>query len=144
MSSFSINVVLVRDEVTGEVDEAATTQAFQMALSRYKAQRELEDTTIGSNVHAAFDQYPGVFLPMESLISGVVQALNPTPENFSVLKEKVTAYIHDNADRQEKKDRKSGEVIQLAEPPRTRAFGIRRGKGGGICRWSDVKEKAEK
>jgi hypothetical protein len=112
--------IRTRDQENEALRSEMAAHVLQLAEQQAKADeaaRELEANTIGQHVHAAFDQYPGVFLPMESLISGVLNKLEPTPSNFGILKEKVEAFIHDNSDRQEKKDRKSGEVTQLAEPP---------------------------
>jgi hypothetical protein len=87
-----------------------------------------------------FDQHTG-YIGMPFLVNTAVSALNPQNGNFAILKAKVEAYIHDNSDRMQKKDRQTGKVTQEAEPPRTRTFGIRKGAGGGVCRWSDIPQK---
>jgi hypothetical protein len=136
MTTLSISLVLDSD---GLIDETASTLAFQAAVADYKAQRELEEGTIAEAVAAQFDKYPGASQNMPALVSGVLHALNVQPSNFKTMETKVLHYIRENSDRPA--DKKLG---REAEPPRTRLFGIRKGVGGGVCRWSDVPEKADK
>lgn len=133
MTTLSIKLVTGTD---GLIDEAASTLAFQAAVADYKAQRELEESTIADAVAAQFSAYPGAAQNMDALTSGDLQRLNVQPSNFNTMKEKVQAYVRENSDRVA--DKKKG--IE-AEPPRTRLFSIAKGVGGGVRRWSDVPVK---
>lgn len=136
--TLTIALVLGSD---GKVDDARSEASFQAALSQYKAQRETEETEIAAAVNACFDAYPGASQNLAALVNGALNKLNVQPANYKVMADKVSDYIHENSDRAEKKDRKTGAVIVAAEPKRTRLFGIKKGVGGGVCRWSDVPEK---
>ena len=141
--ALSLTVALVLSQ-SGEIDEQASTRSFQDALSNYKAERELEADTISAEVHAIFDQHPGASISMPALTGMTLRALNVQPANYKTMEEKVQAFIRQNSDRVEKKDKKTGEVVQAAEPSRTRSFGIKKGVGGGVCRWLDVPETESK
>ena len=54
-NQITVDVVLA----DGKVDELASTQAFQAALSEHIAQYEVESSAISDAVNAVFDQYPG-------------------------------------------------------------------------------------
>ena len=139
MTTTTLTIALV---VTADgIDQDASRQAFNSALVNYVAEREVEDDNIGSAVHAVFDQYPSANINMPALTSYVLQKLNAQPENFNTLEVRVMEYVRSNADLSEKKD-KAGNIIQSAEAPRTRAFVIGKGKGGGVKRWSDHPVKA--
>lgn len=138
--ALSLTTVLVL-AASGEIDEQASTQAFTDALSVFKAERETEDATIADAVHAQFDAYPGAYQNMPALVHGVLRALNTNPANHKTMEAKVLAYVRQNADQPAVLDKKTKAVITPAEAPRTRLFGIRKGVGGGVCRWSDQPEK---
>lgn len=125
----------------GSIDEQASTSAFTAALAAFKAERETEDSTIAEAVGAQFDAYPGASQNMPALVHGVLRALNVNPANHKTMEAKVLAYIRQNSDRPAVLDKKTKAVLVPAEPPRTRLFGIKKGVGGGVCRWSDVPEK---
>lgn len=135
--TLSISLILA---ASGEIDEQASTRAFQERLSAYKAECETEEDTIADAVHAQFDLYPGASQNMPALVHGTLGRLNVQPANFKTMEEKVLAYVRENSDRAEKLDKKTKAVIQAKEEPRTRLFGIKKGVGGGVCRWSDVPE----
>lgn len=140
--ALSLTTLLVL-AASGEIDEQASTQAFQAALSSFKAERETEEGTIADAVAAQFDAYPGASQNMPALVHGALNRLNVTYANHKTMEEKVLSYIRQNSDRPAVIDRKTKAVLQAAEPPRTRLFGIKKGVGGGVCRWSDVPEKSE-
>lgn len=140
--SLSLTTALVLS-ASGEIDEQASTRAFQDALANYKAERELESDTISEQVHAIFDQYPGASIQMPALINMTLRSLNVQPANYSTMFEKVGAFVRANSDRPATVDKKTKAVLVPAEPARTRSFGIKKGVGGGVCRWSDVPEKSE-
>jgi len=122
-------------------DLDANIAAFTDAYLAFMVESQDQTEKIAAAVHAVFDQYPGMALPMPSLANFALNHLTYTPATFKVLQEKVCEYVRDNADRSEKKD-ENGILIQAAEAPRTRLFKIAKGKGGGVTRWSDVPVKA--
>lgn len=138
--ALSLTVTLVT-LASGAINEAASIQAFEDKLASFKAELETESGTIADAVNAQFDQYPGASQNVPALCHGALNRLNVQPANYAVMEQKVLAYIRDNSDRAEKKDRKTGAITQVAEPARTRLFGIKKGVGGGCVRWSDVPEK---
>jgi len=125
---------------SGVLDKAGSEAAFSAAFDKYQAESETEDATIADAVNAQFDKYPGASQNMPALIHGALTILNVQPAAHGTMEAKVHAYISENSDRAEKRDRKTKAVTQAAEPKRTRLFGIKKGVGGGVCRWSDVPE----
>jgi len=128
---------------SGEIDEQGSALAFEAELANYKAARETEEATIAAVIHGIFDKYKGASISMPALAGTALRELNVVPANHKVMEEKVLAYVRENSDRAEKKNRKTGAIEQVAEPKRTRTFGIKKGVGGGVCRWEDVPEKDE-
>jgi hypothetical protein len=128
--------------VSGTADDlAANTALFKDAYETFVVENADLSEKIDIAVNAVFDQYKSTALAMPILANFAMQHLTYTPATFKVLQEKVCEYVRENADRHEKKD-DDGVVIQVAESPRTRAFKIAKGKGGGVVRWSDVPVKA--
>lgn len=130
----SIPLVLVDDVI----DEEASLTAFETALSAFKQERELEASTIASSVEAVFDLNPGASVNMPYLVNTVLRSLNVQPANYQAMEKKVHAFISSNSDRLANK----AKGIE-AEPERTRPYGIKKGAGGGVVRWSDVPVKTE-
>jgi hypothetical protein len=126
---------------SGALDDTKNEQTFRSAYSAYKAELETEEATIADAVSAQFDAYPGASQNMPALVHGVLNRLNVDPSNHGTMEEKVLAFVRDNSDRPAKIDRKTKAVLQTAEVSRTRLFGIKKGVGGGVCRWSDCPEK---
>jgi hypothetical protein len=117
MSNITISLV-TKD---GSVDQEASRQAFDTALSKYIAERETEESTIAAAVSAVFDKFPGAAVNMPALASMALQHLNALPSNYSTLDEKCKQYVRDNAGARE-----SGKL-----------FVIGKGKNGGVKRWAD-------
>lgn len=128
---------------SGALDDTKNAATFEDAYSAFKAELETEESTIADAVSAQFDAYPGASQNMPALVHGTLNRLNVIPSNHKAQEAKVLAYIRDNSDRATVTDRKTKAVIQVAEPKRTRMFGIKKGVGGGVCRWSDVPMGAE-
>lgn len=128
---------------SGALDDTKNAQSFSDAYEAFKAQRDTEDAQIADAVNAQFSAYPGASQNMPALVHGALQRLNVIPANHKVMEEKVLAYVRQNSDRPAVTDKKTKAVITPAEAPRTRLFGIKKGVGGGVCRWSDVPEKSE-
>ncbi len=137
MATLSVKLV----EVDGRIDTDASVSVFADALAAYQVEHELETETISDAIHAQFDAYPGASQNMPALVHGALSRLNVQPANYAAMEEKVLAFVRENSDRAAKTDKKTGTVTP-GETPRTRLFGIRKGQGGGVVRWSDVPVKA--
>lgn len=111
------------------IDREASLAAAEAALDSHIAQSETTQATIADAVTAVFDEHKGVNLTMPTIQGMALRRLNPTPATYKVYGELVLNYVRANAD-------------QKGEAPRTRLFGIQKGKNGGVCRWSDVPEKS--
>ena len=122
----------------GSLNDEGSVKAFVEAYESYKAEAFGLDDAISTAVHKVFDLNHGEAIPMPALIHGALNHLPNVAANYTVMHEKVQNFIRDNSDRAEKKDRKTGEILQYAEPARTRQFGVRKGRGGGCSRWADV------
>lgn len=127
----------------GQLDDDGSLDAFQSAYDNFKAERDTEESTIAAAVGACFDAHKGASQNMPALVHGALRILNVTPSNHKVMEEKVLAYIRQNSDRPAVIDKKTKAVLTPAEAPRTRLFGIKKGVGGGVCRWADVPEKTD-
>lgn len=139
--SLTLTIALVLS-ASGEIDESASAQAFESELARYKAERETEESTIAEAVADTFSAHPGASQNMEALVHGALRRLNVQPSAHKLMKDKVLAYVRENADRPAVKD-KAGNVLSAAEPARTRLFSISKGVGGGVRRWSDIPVQTE-
>lgn len=137
--SLSSKLVLGDD---GLVDMDASCAAFRAVLESYVAERELESETIAKAVNDVFDERRGCGMNLPALTGFALAKLNAQPSNYAVLEEKVKQYIRNNSDRPASK--KTGDP---GESPRTRLFGIRRGRQsdmqGSVIRWSDHPERPE-
>jgi hypothetical protein len=116
--STSLTVTLVL-AAGGAIDQDASRAAFNTALSKYIAEREVEQTQIAQATSETFDQYKGASINMPALASMVAQKLNAQPANFKVLSERVLQYVRDNAQGEDS------------------LFVIGKGKGGGCSRRAD-------
>ena len=114
----------------GSIDQDGTIEKFASDLIRYEAERETEMATIGSAVHALFDQFLGARLNTPYVTGEVLRRLNVQPENYKVLHDKVVDFIRSNSQGKTADD---GTV----ENPSS-VFVIGKGKGGGIARRCDL------
>lgn len=138
--ALTLSIALVLSD-SGEIDEMASYSAFEQALTKLKAERETETATIAQAVSDTFSEHPGTTFNMDAVVFGALRKLNTLPAAHKVMKDKILAYVRENADRAAVKD-KAGNIVTPAEAPRTRLFSISKGVGGGVRRWSDVPEKA--
>lgn len=113
----------------GSVDRSATLQAFAAALDTRITEREADSETLGLAVSEVFDKHPGAAVNHDALVSLVAPSMNVGIAGYSLLKERLHSYIKENS----ADTREAGAL-----------FSVRKGKGGGIRRWSDTPEKAEK
>ncbi len=103
-------------------DRAASLRNAEAALDKHIAERETEEATIRDAVSAVFDQYPGAALTMPTIEGMATRELNAGPSNYKTLAKLALDYVRANAGTRE-----SGAL-----------FGISKGVGGGVKRWSDV------
>lgn len=122
MSTLTITLARHSD---GSVDESATLAACQSAVRKYVAERETEQATIAAAVSEVFDALKGARANMPYVVNQALRTLNALPENFKALSERVAEYLREHAG-----DRSAGAK-----------FGILKGKGGGVVRWSDQPEE---
>jgi hypothetical protein len=124
-----ISVTLART-ASGSVDVAASLAAFESAVHLHIAEKETELATIAAAASLTFDELkangnPRVNMPF--VINETVRRLNPLPANYNALTAAVGQYLRDNAG-----PREEGKL-----------FGIGKGKGAGVTRWSDVPAQPE-
>ena len=111
---FNLAEYVVRNS-NGSIDHEATLTRFAGDLSRFEAQREMENETIGKVIHALFDQHKGSKLPTPFVVAEVLKVLEATPETYKILTEKVGEYIRTNPE-----------------------FVTAKGRGGGVGRVRDL------
>lgn len=128
--------------VDGKVDLVASVERFEEFLAKYAAKREADWDVIGAAVDAVFDRFRGSRLNAQALFGFVIQdpSLKVDNKNFGTIKENFDAYMKENTDKLELKDRKTKKVIQKAEPWGTKKFHTSKGRNGGIVRVSDHAE----
>ena len=105
----------------GSIDHDSTLEKFSSDLLRFEEIQDKENVTIGTAVHAVFDQYHGAKLNTPFVIGEVLRKLNVQPENYKALTDKVQYFIKSNSQGDHS------------------AFVISKGKGGGVGRRSDLK-----
>jgi len=110
----------------GTIDRKASLAAAEAALDTHIAEYATEQETIRDAVNAVFDLYKGAFITMPTIGGMALRQLNAQPGNYKSLEKRVLDYIRAN----------SGPRNSNA------TFGITKGKGGGVCRWSDVPVEA--
>lgn len=111
--------------LAGSIDRAQSLASAEAALDAHIAEHETQQETVAEAVNAVFDQYRGENLTMPILEGLALQKMNAIPANYKVLGKLALDFVRSNSD-------------QKGEADRTRTFGISKGKGGGVCRWSDV------
>jgi hypothetical protein len=76
---------------------------------------------VAEAVKAVFDANPGASINSPALAHLAMKRLDVLRENYEVISERLAQYVHENA----------------GSPTSGALFGILRGKGGGVVRWSD-------
>jgi len=145
--TFSYNTLsafVVRGE-DGRLDSDATVAKFVDRLAEWESAVEKEDSAIAAAVHEVFDTkiVKGGSLNMDAIVTFAIPALNPNSDNFAILRDRIKDWVRTNADQPAKKSKDGKTVLVEAEAPRTRAFSIAKGKGGGVRRWADVAVKPD-
>jgi hypothetical protein len=131
MNTITITLVQSTD---GTIDQAGSEAAFASALSKYVAEREIEQTQIADKVSALFTEHLGKHIALPTVAGLVAQMLNAQPENHSILTERISDYIRDNSQGKKSHD---GTVERPAS-----MFVISKGKHGGVARRADLPVKA--
>ena len=121
-NTISMNVTVVRSG--GKVDRNATLAKLSDDVSAYFDQMESEESNFAKAVDKVFSSHPGAALAMTTLVPFALRELNAQPDNFSALSERLKDYIRNNTG-----ERSSGALFKSS-----------RGRGGGLLRWSDIKE----
>lgn len=117
--------VIIARNPDGSVNEEATVVAFRTALRVLIAKSETEAAQISEHATAIFDAMPGARITKSAVVGMILPKLNPTVETYNALKEAVENFL--TAHTGEK-----GSAV----------YGIAKGRSGGMCRWSDVKDPA--
>lgn len=106
--------------VSGNRDASLANAAA--AYDKHVAERETEEATIKDAITAVFDEYPGAALTMPTIEGMATRQLNANPSNYKALAKLSLDFV-----RAHSGTRESGAL-----------FGISKGVGGGVRRWSDV------
>lgn len=132
-NQISVSVVRGSD---GSVDTAATTQAFSTALAQKVSELETEETVIAEQVHGLYDENLGQPIAMPTIASMVCARLNAIPANHAYLTARTFDYLRANS---------QGKVAKDGSEDRPNStFVVQKGKGGGLFRRVDRKEKTSK
>jgi hypothetical protein len=102
----------------GSVDVQATLDKFSFDLELFESKEKSENETIGVAIHKVFDCHMGKRIPMPYLITEGLRALNATPDNFSILSERIGNYVRNSPQ-----------------------FNVAKGRGGGVGRVVDLPSK---
>ena len=119
--SDTITVKLV--ETNGQVDQEATKEAFESALTKLVSDRETEEASIATAVSALFDEHKGQRIAMPILAGLVAHRLNAPIETTRTVQERALNYLRANS--------RKGDDNSL--------FVVKLGAGGGVGRRSDLK-----
>jgi len=112
-----IEKFIVRDS-SGNIDHEASASKFSSELFKFAAEQESLASTIGVAVHAYFDKHLGKRVNTDMAVGEILIALNVQPENYSILKDRVTDWIRNSPE-----------------------FSTVRGRGGGTGRNCDLPSK---
>ena len=118
MNNISVSDYVVMSK--GSVDVEATVSSFRAALVKHLAERETQNATIASAVHAVFDKNRGQVINMPALTGLALQELNAQPENYNTLSDRIQEYVREQS---------KGDAS---------LFIITKGKGGGCKRRADI------
>jgi hypothetical protein len=101
----------------GEVDVAASTNAYAVALTQWKQTHEIPTERIETAVETVFDRSNGK-IPMPALVNFAVNELSNDPAAFKGLASRVHAYVTGQkvAGRITVTNGKGGGVTRLARP----------------------------
>jgi hypothetical protein len=107
----------------GSVDIDASSEAYAAALTEWVVTNEIPSEKIETAVNAVLEASPSGRVPMPALLSLASQEMNATPETFTVLSDRIHAYVQGQA--------KAGLLF------------VTKGKGGGCSRTAPEPKKAK-
>ena len=110
----------------GSFDLDGTLQALTPEIVTVVEKEDSQYADISKAVHAVFDMFKGTRLNTAAVVSFSMQHLMVTPESAGDVTTKVQDYIKNNSGER-------GESL----------FWTRRGRNGGVKRWSDTPEGEE-
>lgn len=123
MNTLTVNLVV---DTTGNIDQAASTAAWNKALSQRVADLETETSTIADAISAVFTKYQGQYVTMPILTNMALANMQAPLANYVILGERVRQYVRDNS---------QGD---------TSLFVITKGQGGGVAVRADRPAKPAK
>ncbi len=106
----------------GAIDQTATLAKVGEALVAFAALDANQSSDFAKAIDAVFDAHPGVRIPLPALANEAMKSLNVDVMNYQVISERVQTFVRNNSG-----DRETG-----------RKYGMSKGKGGGVGRWSDI------
>lgn len=108
----------------GSLDLEATLEALSPKVVALVEKLDSDSLDIGNAVHAVFDMFKGSRMNTNAVVSFALQNLQVTPESAGELTSKIQEFIKLNSGEQ-------GSSL----------FSTKRGRNGGVARWSDVKDE---
>jgi len=114
--------------VLGTIDRDASIAAFTSALDLFTVESELEGEVLANAVHTVFDASPGKRMTAPTVIALAMTHLEFTLETYTAMADKVKGYLQANS---------GPRFMPNGFTPLAR-FSVRKGPGGGICRWNDL------
>ena len=114
--------------VLGVIHRDASIAAFTAALDSFIVESETEESTLAEAVHAVFDSAPGKRMTAPTVVALAMTHIAFTPETYTALADKVKGYIQAN----------SGPRFQADGFTPLARLSVRKGPGGGVCRWNDL------
>lgn len=127
MSSSKFTIVLtafVARTPEGNIDHQATNQKFSALLQAYEAERETEDELVVNAINAVFDEHVGARLNKPYVLNtALLVKMSCAAAELPILQKRAADYLKANTGER-------GSAI----------FGVSKGPGGGMIRYSDVPE----
>lgn len=116
-------LTFVQRHSDGSLDLEGTLEALSPKVVELVEQQDMETADVAKAVHAVFDTFKGSRLNTAAVTSFAMQHLTVTPETAGDVTTKIQDYIKQNSGER-------GESL----------FSTKRGRGGGVARWDDVKD----
>lgn len=115
-----------------DIDVEASVEKFRAAVTKAAETRKNDLDVVSSAVATLFDRYPGAFIQIDAIKSMVCQALNVHHSAFDAIGDRVHKYV------QEWTEAGNG----ITEEGKPALFVLKKGRGGGFARKSDLKPTA--
>ena len=107
----------------GTLDLEGTLEMIKPKLIQLVEKLDSETVDIGKAVHTVFDTFQGSRLNTDAVVSFALQHLTVTPESAGEITTKIKDYLKNNTGERDNS-----------------LFSTKRGRGGGVARWTDVKD----